>query len=190
MKKILFLTICVFVLAGCGQTVVLLPDLDGHVGQVIVTPKDGEPVILDTANQAVGSDNKLYFLAEEEVQRIFGSALEAQPEPTARFILYFYHDSTRLKKVSKKILPEIMEAYLARSSTDVSVIGHTDGMGDKVYNHQLSLRRAKKIFSFLVKEGIPAAQIQTISHGEENPLIPNVEGRSEPKNRRVEVLVR
>lgn len=190
MKNIYLLLISVLVLVGCGQTVVLLPDLDGHVGQVVVTPRKGDPVVLSKANEAVGADLKAYTMDEGELQRVFCGALEAQPQPTAKFILYFDHDSTRLKDPSKLLLPEIIQTYFDRRSTDVSVIGHSDGMGDKKYNYDLSMRRAQKISSVLIDAGIPVNQIQTISHGEENPMIPNVKGRSEPRNRRVEVLIR
>ncbi|WP_051676846.1 OmpA family protein [Maridesulfovibrio frigidus] len=190
MKKILLLIICTLFLAGCGQTVVLLPDLDGHVGAVTVTMHDGETVVLDEPHQAVGTKPQSYVMSESEIEKTFSGALAAQPKRTERFLLYFYHDSTKMKPKSKKLLPAILEAYKDRSSTDVSVIGHTDAVGDNTYNYGLSLRRAQKISKMLMKQGIPDDQIQTVSHGEENPLIPTPDGHSQPKNRRVEVLVR
>ena len=190
MKKNIFILICMLFLAGCGQKVVLLPDLDGHVGKVDVKMHDGQTVTLDKARQAVGTKPETYIMPESEVQKDFAGALAALPERTERFLLYFYHDSTKMKPESKKLLPEIMKAYTNRSSTDVSVIGHTDAVGDDRYNYGLSLRRAEKIGKILMKAGIPKDQIQIISHGEENPLIPTPEGQSQPKNRRVEVLVR
>lgn len=190
MRKNIFILICMLFLAGCGQTVVLLPDLDGHVGKVDVTMHEGQTVTLDKALQAVGTKPESYVMSESEVQKVFAGALAAQPDRTERFLLYFYHDSTKMKPESKKLLPEIIKAYTDRSSTDVSVIGHTDAVGDNSYNYGLSLRRAQKIGKILKKEGIPEDQIQIVSHGEENPLIPTPDGQSQPKNRRVEVLVR
>ena len=189
MKKIIAI-LCLFLLAGCGQKIVLLPDLNGDVGRVVVTAKSGETVVLDQANQAVSGTDQVYVMSDEEVRADFGEAMAAQPEPTARFILYFLSDSTTLTSESVKRFPAIMQEFEARHSTDVSVIGHSDAMGDKDYNYQLSVRRAEKIKRMLVDNGMNADVIQTISHGEENPLVPTPDGKSEPRNRRVEVLVR
>jgi len=190
MKRITLLILSLILLAGCGQKVVLLPDLNGDVGQVTVTSHSGETVTLNQANQTVSGKDDVYTMSEAEVQSTFSEALAAQPEPTAKFLLYFFSDSTKLTAESKKILPEIMESYRTRSSTDVSIIGHTDTVGEKQYNYDLSLRRALNIKKKLEKEGMPADIIQTTSHGETNPLIPTPDGKREPKNRRVEVLVR
>ena len=189
--KYFLIVLIILTCCGCGkQTVVLLPDLDGNVGKVVVTPHEGDAVVLDKPLQTLKGTSSLSLMSEEDVEKNFKSALAAQPEPTAKFLLYFYHDSSKLKKSSRKLLSEIIKVYHDRSSTDISVIGHTDAVGDKKYNYNLSLRRAQKIGSYLMKKGIPADQIQIVSHGEENPLVKTRDGKSEPKNRRVEVLVR
>ena len=198
MNKIILIAICCVLLAsscllltGCGsQTIVLLPDLDGHVGEVTVNAKSGETVTLNQANQAVKGKDTVYTVSEKELQSTFGEALAAQPEPTARFILHLLSGTAELTEESKVLIPAIVESYHARSSTDVSVIGHTDTVGDKQYNYDLSLRRALKVKDLLEAQGIPAGVIQTTSHGEENPLVPTPDNTAEPKNRRVEVLVR
>ncbi|EGB15797.1 OmpA/MotB domain protein [Pseudodesulfovibrio mercurii] len=192
MKKFAMILAACLWLAGCGggQTIVLLPDLDGHVGEVTVTSEGGRTATLTQANQAVTGTTRVTTLSEAEVQSEFGAAMAAQPLPTARFILHFHSDSTRLTDESKALLPDILESWRSRSSRDVSVVGHTDTLGEKQYNYDLSVRRAEKVRDLLVKGGMPEDIIEMTSHGEENPLIPTPDGRSEPRNRRVEVLVR
>ncbi|MBG0775243.1 MAG: OmpA family protein [Desulfovibrionaceae bacterium] len=191
MKTLLGCLACLCLLTACGaNTVVLLPDRDGAVGSVVVTPRQGEPVVLDKAYQAVDKDFKTFTMSDAEITRTFGEALQASPRPTARFIFYFERDSTRLRPESQGLLPEVLQAFADRRSTDVSVTGHSDSPGDKEYNKALSLRRARAVADMLIAGGIPEAYIQVISHGEENPMIPTPEGRPEPRNRRVEVLVR
>jgi outer membrane protein OmpA-like peptidoglycan-associated protein len=187
---VLSIVLSLFVLAGCGQTIVLMPDLDGSVGKVVVTARSGETVTLDQANQAVTGKDNVFVMSEKEVTSTFGEALAAQPEPTAKFILYFLSDSTSLISSSVEIFPQIMKEYEARESTDVSVIGHSDAVGDEGYNYRLSVRRAEKIKRMLVDNGMEPDVIQTTSHGEENPLVPAPDNRAEPRNRRVEVLIR
>lgn len=190
MKRAIFIILTLFVLAGCGQTIVLMPDLDGHVGQVVVSSKTGETVTLDQANQAVKGKDQVSVLSDKEIESTFGEALAAQPIPTARFILYFLSGSDSLTGESVKLFPGIMQAYMIRHSTDVSVIGHTDAVGDEAYNYRLSVKRAEKVKRMLIDNGMDSESIETVSHGEENPLVPTPDGVAEPKNRRVEVLIR
>jgi outer membrane protein OmpA-like peptidoglycan-associated protein len=72
----------------------------------------------------------------------------------------------------------------------VGVIGHTDTLGDKLYNLNLSMRRAAAVRDLLVQNGVPAKHMETTSHGEKNLLIKTGDNVGEPKNRRVEVVVR
>ena len=164
MKHFILLLCCLMtlLLAACGggQTIVLMPDLDGHVGQVQVDSKTGETVTLNQANQAVTGKDKVTTLSDEQVKADFSEALAAQPEPTARFVLQFLSDSADLRPESEALIPAIMESYRTRLSRDVSIIGHTSDI------------------------------IEMTSHGEENPLVPTPDGKAEPRNRRVEVLVR
>jgi len=190
MKKTFPLILCLLILAGCGQTVVLMPNLDGSVGKISVTARSGETVNLDQANQAVRGKDTVFIMSEKEVESTFGEALAAQPIPTARYILYFLRDSDTLTSESVKLFPDIMRSYTIRHSTDVSVVGHSDAVGNEDYNYRLSVRRAEKIQRMLVDNGMEPDAIQTTSHGENNPLIPTPDGTPEPRNRRVEVLIR
>ena len=54
----------------------------------------------------------------------------------------------------------------------------------------LSLRRAKVLYDWLVSRQLEIVEIIVESYGEEDPLIPTEDGVAEPKNRRVEVLIR
>lgn len=190
MKRVILIVLSLLVLAGCGQKIVLLPDLDGEVGEVVVTARTGEIVVLDQANQAVTGADQVSVLTDAQIQSTFGEALAAQPIPTARYILYFLRDSDTLTEKSVKLFPDIMRSYAIRHSTDVSVIGHSDMVGDKDYNYRLSVRRAEKVKQMLIDNGMDTAAIETISHGEENPLVPTPDGKAEPRNRRVEVRIR
>ena len=55
---------------------------------------------------------------------------------------------------------------------------------------RLSLQRAILVRDYLVGEDVDASIIQVDSHGEGNPLFPTADEVPEPRNRRVEVLVR
>jgi outer membrane protein OmpA-like peptidoglycan-associated protein len=185
-------------LAGCGprkSLVVLIPDADGHVGQLVVANEGGQQV-LNKANQSVlvtdrqSPPSEITILSDDEIHSIFSDVLEAQPLPPAQFMLYFLEDSNELTDESKAILPEIIQTIRKRGSTDIVITGHTDTFGAKEYNYKLARYRAKVLSDILVAHGVVSANITVTSHGEGNPLIKTDDGVIEPRNRRVEVVIK
>jgi outer membrane protein OmpA-like peptidoglycan-associated protein len=200
MKQLIGTVFClglVLVLAGCAvrSTVVLIPDPDGHVGQLVVANEGGQQ-ILNEKNQSVRvadlktAPGKVKTMSAEEIQDTFADALAAEPLPPVKFILHFMPDSDQLTDESRAVLPDIFQTIQSRQSTDIVISGHTDTVGEKNYNYTLSLERAQAIFKILEAQGAVPAHITVTSHGEGNPLIKTADEVAEPKNRRVEVTIR
>jgi len=183
--------------AGCGtkSTVVLIPDGEGNVGKVLVSTDGGEKLLAE-ANQSVevrgrkAPPGEIRLLSNKEINSIFAEALAAQPTPPAQFILYFMQGSNELTGESQAVIPKIIKTIQERSSTDIVTSGHTDTVGSMEYNYRLSLERAKLMHDILVANGAAPAHITVTSHGEGNPLIKTDDNVSEPKNRRVEVVIK
>jgi len=194
---ILFTASVVLVLSACGtrSLVVLIPDPDGNVGQLVVANESGQRV-LNEANQSVRvKDRKtppgeVTKLNPDEIRSVFADALAAQPPQPARFILYFVHDSTELTRESKSLIPQVIQTILKRGSVDIVISGHTDTVGTEAYNYTLGLDRAKAVYDILLANGVAAAGISVTSHGEGNPLIKTADSVAEPKNRRVEIVIK
>ncbi|NJD61344.1 MAG: OmpA family protein [Deltaproteobacteria bacterium] len=175
-------------------SIVLLPDDQGKTGAIIVSNGTGEK-LLSQPRQAVavsggGAPVESFVMTEKEVQALAGPALAALPKPPAQYILYFKHDSIELTRESRGLLREVIRAIRERPPVDISVVGHSDTVGRKSYNYQLSLKRARAVASLLTAEGVKPSILEITSHGENNPLIPTGAQVSEPRNRRVEVTVR
>lgn len=198
MSKVVRLTLLFLLIAltcSCAKKtlVALAPDPGGKVGGISVTNEAGS-VAIDTAYQATTVGTKEAprapeNLDKETVQRIFAEALSIQPKRPLHFLLYFEKD-VQLTSESEKLLSDVVAAIRERNSQDISVIGHTDTVGSKEYNVELSNRRAIAVKDLLVGQGVAAANLRTTSHGKENPLVPTADGVNEPRNRRVEVVVR
>ncbi len=186
-----------FLLASCANknVVVLLPDSDGKTGQVLVSNKGGGQ-LLTQANQATAisapnaSPSTPFPMTDEDIRARYGEALGALPPSPVHFTLYFESNSTELTGESKKLLDEILSTTLSGKSTDVSVVGHTDRVGSRERNFRLGLERAAIIKQVLVSHGVAADYIDVTSHGEDNPLVKTDDNVPEPRNRRVEVVVR
>lgn len=191
------LMICACWMTACGpkNIVVLVPDPDGAVGRITVSNPAGS-VEIDAANQATTisdadtAPSKPKALASKEIDRLFANVLMNQPAPPVHYLLYFERGSTQLRADSLALLPEVIATIQDRGAEHISVVGHSDRVGDKRYNLDLSRRRAAAVMQHLVRRGIPEAFIATISHGEENPIVPTADNVAEPKNRRVEIVVR
>jgi len=104
--------------------------------------------------------------------------------------LYFKTGSSDLTDSSMKDLPVVFTTVESRKSRDISVVGHSDTVGTKQKNYELSLNRAEKVKELLVSRGIDGKAIAVDSHGEDNPIIKTADEVPEPRNRRVEVTVR
>lgn len=185
------------VLGGCGKprnVVQLMADPDGHVGHVTVTTKGGSAELTRLGCAVRVADARSAptppeDLTEAETESLFGLARRALPAQPVRFLLYFESEGVKLTQDSQRQLPDVVAAAKARSSRDISVVGHTDRAGSPEYNMELSRRRAAAVRALLAKAGLPAEFMELTSHGAANPL---VESKSphEPRNRRVEVTVR
>ncbi|HOW55592.1 MAG TPA: OmpA family protein [Syntrophorhabdaceae bacterium] len=202
MKNIITALICLGVVlsvasCGCGirSMVVLIPDPDGRVGQVVVENDSGQKV-LNEANQSVELTDrktppgKVTKLSNEEISSIFSDALAARPMPPARFILYFLHDSTELTVESRAVVPKVIQTIRERNSTDVVISGHTDTVGTKEHNYKLGLDRANALYDILITSGAVPASVTVTSHGEGNPLVKTADNVTEPRNRRTEIAIK
>ena len=72
----------------------------------------------------------------------------------------------------------------------IEISGHTDNVGTKEYNKDLSYRRAKAVVNALTRKGIDPARIVANGYGEEKPIVSNDDERDGREiNRRVEFKV-
>jgi outer membrane protein OmpA-like peptidoglycan-associated protein len=181
-------------ISGCAQPyVVLLDNDDGTVGKVLVTTKEGTTV-LEKGREATeiggGEAGKTFVVSEEKINKDFGTALSASPKKPASFYLYFIGGGTQLTQASEADIPKIIDEINKHPAPDLSIIGHTDTVGDDKDNERLSLERAKVIATLLKKVKVDTDKIVVESHGEKNLLIQTGNNTDEPRNRRVEVTVR
>jgi len=183
-------------LSACSTTkelVVLLPGEDGKVGAVAIEDKQ-RATILDTPLAAAKIDTqgrvKKDTLTEEEVKRTFAQALAAQPPKPVSFLLYFSTKGTEIVPESRETMDALLAEVAKRQAVEVQITGHTDRVGQVADNDRLSQERAEAVRDMLVKNGLKGNFVRTVGRGEREPLIPTPDEQPEPRNRRVEVIVR
>ena len=174
--------------------VVLLPNANGSVGAVVVRSAGSPPVVLDepyAAARIEGSGGVESFtydadLANEE----FSATLTALPVRPVTFLLYFLEGKDELTPDSEREVERIFGEIAARPDPEISVIGHTDAVGTTEYNDQLSMQRARRVREDLTHRGIPGKDIEVAGRGKREPIVGTTADTAEPRNRRVEIIVR
>jgi outer membrane protein OmpA-like peptidoglycan-associated protein len=194
MRSSIFALIAALLIAGCAPktTVVLMPDDDGNVGQVVVTSQKDQAV-LNTSHASVKVGDSVGPIEEMDtrtVNELFAPAITAQTPAPVSYLLYFQFGSNRPDQPSMDLMPKIIQTITTWPHPEVTVIGHTDTMGDKALNTRLSLNRAETVRSLLVDAGVNPELMDIRAHGENDPLVPTGPNMAEPKNRRVEIQVR
>jgi len=185
-------------LAACAPKateVILVPDREGRVGVVTVTNAKGSAT-LDEAREGVSvrsadtAPGRPEVVPSARIQEVFEEALAAEPPAPFVSTIYFATGSAELQVDAAPLIDEAIAEIRRRQSVDVSVDGHTDTAGDPAVNMRLSLARAEAVRDRLVAAGAPPGIISLRYHGKGDLLVRTADNVDEPRNRRVEVVVR
>lgn len=182
------------VIAGCAsrERIILLPEQDGRPTAVVVN-QGGREVRLDrpyAATELTSADPYSYRASDAEVQATFKDALAAQPGRALNFTLYFNENSQELTEDSKAVFERVLTDLKDRKVVDIVVVGHTDAVGTDTFNDELARKRADAIRGALIARGIASADVVAIGRGKRELLVPTADGVPEPRNRRVEIVIR
>jgi outer membrane protein OmpA-like peptidoglycan-associated protein len=105
-------------------------------------------------------------------------------------LCYGEMDSANLLAAANAGLAKAKAAIEARKSCDLSVIGHSDSVGDDSTNKGIAMQYAETVAKALTNLGIAKHCIDIRYYGENDPAIPTADNVDEPRNRRVEVEIR
>ncbi len=103
--------------------------------------------------------------------------------------IFFEHNSYELEDKSTAELDKIVAFMNVNPTVSIELGGHTDDVGSDANNIELSQKRAKSVYDYLVNAGIPAAKLKYKGYGESKPVAPNTNDENRAKNRRIEFKV-
>lgn len=103
--------------------------------------------------------------------------------------VYFALDSSYLKKAARVILDKVVVILKQNPNINLSLHGHTDSIESEKYNMWLSERRAKRVYDYMVGQGVERSRLSTQWFGESRPVATNETAAGRQKNRRTEFVI-
>jgi len=97
--------------------------------------------------------------------------------------------STELKGSAKATLEMVAKLLTRHPHLKLLVFGHTDNIGGRKANLELSQRRAEAVKDYLMELGVLPEFVRAKGYGMDKPLFPNDSEENRARNRRVEFLV-
>ncbi|MES2657081.1 MAG: OmpA family protein [Verrucomicrobiota bacterium] len=117
---------------------------------------------------------------------IYYSPLVKNPGGGDTLALYFEFNEDEMNTRTRRQLEIVTLILKSDPGKKITLSGHTDALGTKDYNNQLSSRRADVVRDYLTKAGVDAKQIITVGKGDSQPRRPNITetGEDNPEGRR------
>jgi outer membrane protein OmpA-like peptidoglycan-associated protein len=101
--------------------------------------------------------------------------------------VFFDFNKDTIQARSFPLLDDVVQILVAHPRiTRVRVEGHTDVVGRRKYNLDLSDRRAKAVMRYLAERGVAPERLEAVGYGPDRPIDPAATQEAHDKNRRVE----
>ena len=103
--------------------------------------------------------------------------------------IFFDVDKFELKEKSSPELQKILRFLKENPRVRVEIGGHTDKSGSATHNRELSDKRARSVYAFLVQHGIDQTRLIPVGYGPDHPISSNDTDAGRQKNRRIEFRI-
>lgn len=184
-------------LAGVGYTTApqdALPprqrDNIAGIWSALVTASGAEAVLVTAprAGESISSSFSTGLLTPAESAPFTVQTTEGSVRADLAGDVLFDFDSADLRRDAEPALYSLLDV-VAATPGHVTVIGHTDDVGDAEENLALSNRRAASVAAWLSWAGIDPTRISTVGKGETEPVDLGSSDGSRAANRRVVVEI-
>lgn len=103
--------------------------------------------------------------------------------------IYFKTGSADLEEASAPMLNSVADIAGRCPAAKIEVTGHTDAVGSREKNRQLSESRARSVADYLAERGVARTRISARGFGDTRPVASNDTETNRAKNRRIEFKV-
>jgi OmpA-OmpF porin, OOP family len=139
-------------------------------------------------NQIATQLNNPTYTVRDQLR--IGSSGQAQLDAAlARRTIEFETGNARLTANGARVLDDLLPLLRQFAGRRFEIIGHTDDIGPREANMQLSAARAEAVRAYLTGKGIAAGDLMTTGAGPDRPLTANGTPEGRARNRRIEIRV-
>jgi len=175
------------------KVAIILGDKSGKKNAITIGSKEAKLKIDKPLTKVkIKEDGKLskpVKISKDELNKEFGNVINAIP-PKAFSTNIFFNNGLDLEDDYTMKLFQIKYEIKRRKPCEVEIIGYSDTKGSDEKNLILSKKRAEFIKTLIEKTKVKIENINIRALGESNQFIATNDEVSEPKNRRVEVIVK
>ncbi|HYA26914.1 MAG TPA: OmpA family protein [Thermodesulfovibrionales bacterium] len=174
-----------------------LPEADRAVEQARTAGKDKQcPNAFNAVKDAKEKSYQVYAACKDN--EAIAMAKEATAKAKALCPLedvHFGFNKATLTAKAKKILNRDIQVLKKNPDMKIRIEGNACQHGSEQYNKKLSMRRAKAVKEYLIKEGIAAKRLSVVAYGETKPLFDlkptpaNKDSKEMRANRRVHLEI-
>ncbi|HSF95176.1 MAG TPA: OmpA family protein [Thermohalobaculum sp.] len=205
LKKVVALTVCGSLLAGC-QTVqnnpntaggAVLGTLGGAAVGALVTRHRARGALIGAgigllAGAAVGQ-----YLDQQERDlrnQLAGTGADVRRDGEGLVVTFpanltFASDSSEIRPGFYRTLDDVSGTLNRYPESYLDIVGHTDSVGSESYNQALSERRANSVANYLRSRGVAPQRVAAYGMGESQPVASNDTDYGRAANRRVELRI-
>jgi len=103
--------------------------------------------------------------------------------------VFFEFDKADIRPETINEIDRLVEFLKEYPDMTIEIAGHSDNEGSDSYNLNLSTKRAKAVYNYLISKSIPKNRISYIGYGESKPIADNETEEGRSINRRVEFRI-
>ena len=134
-------------------------------------------------------EESMNFVLDQEL--VLVTIVESKKENLSLPLNNLFFDTGKyiIKKASFPDLNRLKD-WITENNLSITIIGHTDNVGDNQANLVLSQNRARAVKDYLEAHGADASKIFTEGKGENSPVATNETEKGRHANRRVEIKIK
>jgi outer membrane protein OmpA-like peptidoglycan-associated protein len=103
--------------------------------------------------------------------------------------LVFQADSINIPPGVDDLLQEVLQFLKDYPTLQVEFGGHTNNIASDNYADDISLKRARAVANYFMRNGVPESRVSAFGYGKRNPLVSNDTPEGRKKNQRVELKI-
>ena len=112
------------------------------------------------------------------------ASAKAVSKKLTKNVVYFDFNKYDVKAEYSDMLQQMANTLKEYPSIVVLIAGNCDARGTAEYNQALGERRARAVYDYMIRLGVPAEQLDVISFGEDRPAAQGTGEEVWAKNRR------